>query len=303
MWRLFYKVVPTDDKVKSMGIPIVSRCVCCRAHCEETSVHLFFQSDWAVKVWTWLSRVFGKERPYGLASLEQRWLTCPGKLFFVECIRVTMVCCMLWELWKGRNFLIHEGQPYNWFRKGLAWTTSLSTMISRSYVPSLCSERLLDWLGINARSPNLSSGRSNPSGGVLLVSVQRGPRTVLAEELIHGLLFVSQIAMSKNFRVAEFQSSHPSMFPGDSLEVPIPWACKYKDGAPPHFQHPDFPQGSQPDHHVADQGVLAGSKGGSSFYPPASSWEQGKQARIHLIRGLRLTRLGSGLLGLLTWEN
>lgn len=59
MWRLLHHALPVDQRVRTKGIPIVSRCSCCKLHKEETLQHLFLQSECAAKVWEFFGKCFG----------------------------------------------------------------------------------------------------------------------------------------------------------------------------------------------------------------------------------------------------
>ncbi|KAH0776333.1 hypothetical protein KY290_007744 [Solanum tuberosum] len=50
LWKVWKKRIPTDDNLKRMSIPIVSRCWCCVNKVEETMTHLFLTAPIAIRL-------------------------------------------------------------------------------------------------------------------------------------------------------------------------------------------------------------------------------------------------------------
>ena len=57
-WRLVRNLIPLEVTLKKFGIPIVSRCLCCRLQ-EESWRHLFITGPIALQVWTHFRKRFG----------------------------------------------------------------------------------------------------------------------------------------------------------------------------------------------------------------------------------------------------
>lgn len=51
LWRVLKKMVPTDDVLRKMGIPIVSKCWCSGTGTEKTLDHLFLIAPTTLKLW------------------------------------------------------------------------------------------------------------------------------------------------------------------------------------------------------------------------------------------------------------
>ncbi|XP_051145949.1 uncharacterized protein LOC127261695 [Andrographis paniculata] len=56
LWNLFHRRIPVDEALWRLGLPIVSRCQCCRE--SETFEHLFFSSAVAQRVWRHFADLF-----------------------------------------------------------------------------------------------------------------------------------------------------------------------------------------------------------------------------------------------------
>ncbi|XP_020592738.1 uncharacterized protein LOC110033176 [Phalaenopsis equestris] len=54
IWRLFLKLIPTDDILKLKGLRGPSRCTFCQSQ-EETITHLFFDYTWVQEVWPFVN--------------------------------------------------------------------------------------------------------------------------------------------------------------------------------------------------------------------------------------------------------
>lgn len=51
--------LPVDDRIQSIGIPFVSRCVCCLQPSAESASHLFLHGTWADSLWSHYQSLFG----------------------------------------------------------------------------------------------------------------------------------------------------------------------------------------------------------------------------------------------------
>ncbi|KAL9687305.1 hypothetical protein QQ045_031705 [Rhodiola kirilowii] len=135
-WKLFHKVVPTDDNISKLGIPLVSRCVCCERPGQETANHLFFNGTWGRSMWRMLSNIFHLRKVHGL---EKVWVQAkPGT--FMDCLSMGMMACGLWVLWGARNKLIYDGRAVDWQRQLLGWATKLSYS-HISFINHMCHQR------------------------------------------------------------------------------------------------------------------------------------------------------------------
>lgn len=100
-WRLMHKKVPTDEHLQSRGCTIVSICVLC-FRAAETSDHIFFSCDYAVRLWCWLGALLHCSFP--LQSLEALLscvpATCTSQL---RDVFVSAIVHALHKIWLARN--------------------------------------------------------------------------------------------------------------------------------------------------------------------------------------------------------
>ncbi|KAL9685581.1 hypothetical protein QQ045_023032 [Rhodiola kirilowii] len=54
LWRISHNILPTDDNVQASGIPLASKCMCCRGSSQESDQHLLFESNWGKELWSFL---------------------------------------------------------------------------------------------------------------------------------------------------------------------------------------------------------------------------------------------------------
>lgn len=77
-WRVFHKVLPTDDVLASRGFYLVSKCGSCES-CE-TLRHIFFDGESVLQVWQHYSRLVGMEF-YGVTCISSALYAL---VFFIE---------------------------------------------------------------------------------------------------------------------------------------------------------------------------------------------------------------------------
>ncbi|KAL9691774.1 hypothetical protein QQ045_012200 [Rhodiola kirilowii] len=106
MWRLFLGALPTDNRLTSLGLPIVSRYPCCLS-AVETINHLFFEGDWGKALWDYLHNTRGLPRCVSLANLRSLF---PRRkpTSFNGCMDLGLLCCGLWDIWVNRNCKRHD---------------------------------------------------------------------------------------------------------------------------------------------------------------------------------------------------
>lgn len=108
LWRLLKKGVFTDDVLKRMGIPIVSRYWCCECVVEETLDHLFLTASIAENLWRLFAYCAGFTiKSHSLLSNIFRWWRMVDGLRGKRVLHV-LPAIIVWELWKSRNNIKHE---------------------------------------------------------------------------------------------------------------------------------------------------------------------------------------------------
>ncbi|XP_020597784.1 uncharacterized protein LOC110037469 [Phalaenopsis equestris] len=124
IWRLFSKMIPTDDILKLKGLRGPSRCFFCLAQ-EETISHLFFECHWVQEVWSF---VIGKLR---IPTLHLTW-----KMFFTswadwrgaELQDIPNI--VAWFVWMARNQAKHDSSLIDPKRVGLNCIAFIQKLIN-----------------------------------------------------------------------------------------------------------------------------------------------------------------------------
>jgi hypothetical protein len=73
VWRLMHGKIPTDENLMLKGCLIPSMCNLCSKHVE-SSFHLFFECDFAIKIWSWFAGCLNMVLQF--TSMEDMWNLC-----------------------------------------------------------------------------------------------------------------------------------------------------------------------------------------------------------------------------------
>ncbi|MCH80548.1 ribonuclease H protein [Trifolium medium] len=123
VWRLMHGKVPTDDNLMLRGCNIPSMCNFCNNHVE-SSFHIFFQCDFAVKLWSWLAGCLNVVIQF--TSLGDMWKRCD--LNWSPQSRVTIIAAiinLINTIWLARN----QARFNNNF---ISWRSAIDMIISNT---------------------------------------------------------------------------------------------------------------------------------------------------------------------------
>ncbi|KAL6189533.1 hypothetical protein ACLB2K_040921 [Fragaria x ananassa] len=150
VWRILFDRLPTDDKVKISGIPIVTICQLC--YCSgETSLHLFLQCPFSQRVWRWLATQFGTSLS-SFNSLIDFWKSYCQKPFSSQLFNLWLAAGMFtfMALWKARNKLRFDNRTPNFYTMCcsiMAWIREIS-LFAPGHYKGVLDARLLASLGV-----------------------------------------------------------------------------------------------------------------------------------------------------------
>ncbi|KAF5182656.1 hypothetical protein FRX31_027758 [Thalictrum thalictroides] len=104
IWKLLKGVIPVDSAITRCHIPIVSKCLCCTQSSEETSLHLFIQSDLTKPVWAHFNDLAGIQLPrfYNIGLIIKTWMTAAKKGSMEYLCHSFIPLAILWDIWKVR---------------------------------------------------------------------------------------------------------------------------------------------------------------------------------------------------------
>lgn len=103
MWRLLHNCIPTDSRVKSIGIPLPSKCHCCKQHSVEDVNHLFLKSDWASFLWSSFHRSGCEFRGHSVNSMIINTIQNTNGHSLFGLFKLAALGVGLWEIWLARN--------------------------------------------------------------------------------------------------------------------------------------------------------------------------------------------------------
>jgi ribonuclease HI len=100
-WRLMHEKLPTDENLMTRGCDIPSMCSFCHSHVE-SSFHIFFQCDFAIKLWSWLAGCLNTTLQF--TSMDDMWKLCDSN--WSPQGKVTIIAAiinLLHTIWIVRN--------------------------------------------------------------------------------------------------------------------------------------------------------------------------------------------------------
>ncbi|MCH80179.1 ribonuclease H protein [Trifolium medium] len=123
VWRLMHDKIPTDENLMLRGCHISSVCNLCCKHVEN-SYHIFFECEFACKLWSWLAGCLNT--PFVFNSLGDLWKLCDD--LWSPQSKVTVIAAivnLINTLWMVRN-------QARFNDKIITWKTAIEIIISNT---------------------------------------------------------------------------------------------------------------------------------------------------------------------------
>ncbi|XP_042964506.1 uncharacterized protein LOC122298703 [Carya illinoinensis] len=113
-WRLKRGVVPTDDVIQRLGIPLASKCHCCIESKSETLQHIMCEGLNAQMVWQYFANICQIRLPQirNWKGMMVFWWRRAAKISQAGWIRGVMPIVISWCLWKARCSARMEGDTF-----------------------------------------------------------------------------------------------------------------------------------------------------------------------------------------------
>jgi ribonuclease HI len=112
VWRLMHNKVPTDENLKLRGCALPSMCnLCCKK--EESSFHIFFDCEFAVRIWSWLANCLDMVLQF--TCMEDMWKLC--ELNFAPQCKVVISSALvnlINAIWFARNTARFNNKIFTW---------------------------------------------------------------------------------------------------------------------------------------------------------------------------------------------
>jgi len=110
IWRLMHKKVPTDENLNSRGCSFPSMCSTCKSF-TESSMHLFFECSFALKMWSWLASIINVQ----VTSIDDIWPII-NRNWSPQCKVVVQACIIniIIVIWFVRNQARFQGKIVHW---------------------------------------------------------------------------------------------------------------------------------------------------------------------------------------------
>jgi hypothetical protein len=112
VWRLMHGKMPTDENLMARGCAIPSMCNLCNNQVE-SSFHLFFECQYAIKLWSWLAGCLNVTLQF--YSMDDIWKLCD--LNWSPQIKVTITAAiinLLNTIWFARNQARYSNLHLSW---------------------------------------------------------------------------------------------------------------------------------------------------------------------------------------------
>lgn len=145
MWRLWKFKISVDDRVRIWGLEGPSKYWCCDKPAQETLSHVFLRSFAAETTWSYFCSFAGySTEGLNLREVIMLWWGAEVKNAMRPYYRV-LPSFIIWELWRRRNKMKHEGKRISVARITHNVTRSLFVMLQ---IRKLNMTRSSDWPGM-----------------------------------------------------------------------------------------------------------------------------------------------------------
>jgi ribonuclease HI len=125
VWRLMHGKMPTDENLMSRGCAITSMCNLCNNHVE-SSFHLFFECQFAIKLWSWLAGCLNVTHQF--YSMEDMWRLCDWDWSPQSKVTITAAITNLLNiLWYVRN-------QSRFSNVQISWRQAISLITAATYL-------------------------------------------------------------------------------------------------------------------------------------------------------------------------
>jgi hypothetical protein len=125
VWRLMHGKMPTDENLMSRGCAITSMCNLCNNHVE-SSFHLFFECQFAIKLWSWLAGCLNVTLQF--YSMEDMWRLCDWDWSPQSKVTITAAITNLLNiLWYVRN-------QSRFSNVQISWRQAISLITAATYL-------------------------------------------------------------------------------------------------------------------------------------------------------------------------
>jgi ribonuclease HI len=136
-----HEKIPTDENLMRRGCFIPSMCNLCNKHAE-SSFHIFFECDFAIKLWSWLATCLNFTLQF--LSMEDMWKVCD--LNWSPQCKVTVTAAiinLLNTIWLARNQARFNNKVISW--KNAISLASASTALTGNNTCSVSSNSIRDF--------------------------------------------------------------------------------------------------------------------------------------------------------------
>ncbi|XP_042944671.1 uncharacterized protein LOC122278558 [Carya illinoinensis] len=149
--KAWHKALSVDDRLRRVGIPIVSKCDCCCVGHYEDINHVLFEGDFPRKIWLTFSNLFGLPMGRNWEQHVSSWFRRAKSSSQVGYIVGLMPVIITWRLWRQRCLARMEGslESYDMVIKSISfWVRSLGLMGEKFHTLSRFDGMILEALCI-----------------------------------------------------------------------------------------------------------------------------------------------------------
>jgi ribonuclease HI len=155
VWRLMHGKLPTDENLRIRGCHGPSMCSLCHTTAE-SSFHIFFECDIAVKLWSWLAGCL--DRPIQFYCIDDMWSLCdngwaPQSKFTLTAAIINLINIV----WMARNQARYHHKCITW-KHAISMLIS-NTMLAGNHSKKVSSNAIKDFLFLKKFNINIHSPR------------------------------------------------------------------------------------------------------------------------------------------------
>ncbi|XP_042939531.1 uncharacterized protein LOC122274569 [Carya illinoinensis] len=158
MWKVFNNALSVDDKIRSIGIPIASKCDCCLNGGYENRDHVLANGDIAKEVWRLAYAQMGLGRTTGISwnQIVEEWLTKASKSSQLGHLLGIIPSTVTWSPWlrccKARAKGIKDSAITVWYNIK-TWIAKVGEKLKVGKMLSSRDQKILMELNIPVKLP------------------------------------------------------------------------------------------------------------------------------------------------------
>ncbi|XP_035545929.1 uncharacterized protein LOC118348419 [Juglans regia] len=112
-WKVWHRALSVDDRLRRVGLPIVSKCDCCSAGHYENINHVLIEGDFPKQIWSFFGNLFGLPVGSNWKLHVSSWFRRAQSNSHMGIIICLLPVIITWRIWRRRCLARMEGKLEN----------------------------------------------------------------------------------------------------------------------------------------------------------------------------------------------